>query len=223
MLAHGPQVFHVQQQHAPVIGNLEHQLKHTGLGVIEVEHARQQQGPQVADRGPHRVTLFAEHIPQRGGEGLGNGLGHAPLGQHLGQLLANLAGLGNPGQVTLDVGHEHGHADAGKLLGKGLQGDGFAGAGGSGDQTVAVGFVGVQRTLGGGIAGDEHGFNHENLGVGSSKMGQKYNLGLFLAGLCRLTGWSPAAAASAYLKFKRVFHGRSFQMGQHSAPQRSPG
>ena len=43
MLAHGAQVFHVQQQHAVVVGNLEHQLQHAGLGLVQIQHACQQQ------------------------------------------------------------------------------------------------------------------------------------------------------------------------------------
>ena len=69
VLAHGAQVLHVKQQQAVVISDLEYQLQNAGLGVVEVEHARQQQGPEVADRGAHRVALLPEHVPQRGGKG----------------------------------------------------------------------------------------------------------------------------------------------------------
>ena len=69
MLAHDAQVFHVEQQQAVVVGNLEHQLQHAGLGFVQVEHAREQQGAEVTDGSAHRVALFAKHIPDRGGEG----------------------------------------------------------------------------------------------------------------------------------------------------------
>ena len=36
---HGAQVLQVEQQHALVVGDLEHQREHPLLGVIEVEHA----------------------------------------------------------------------------------------------------------------------------------------------------------------------------------------
>ena len=68
VLAHGAQVFHVQQQQSVVVGNLKHQLQHAGLGVVQVEHARQQQWPQIAHCGAHRVALLPKHIPQRGRE-----------------------------------------------------------------------------------------------------------------------------------------------------------
>ena len=42
VLQHGAQVFQIEQQHAVVVGNLEGEVEHTGLGVIEVEHTAQQ-------------------------------------------------------------------------------------------------------------------------------------------------------------------------------------
>ena len=82
LLQHGAQVFQVQQQQAVVVGDLEYQLQHPGLGVVEVQHAGQQQGPHVRHRSAHRVALFAEHVPQRGGAGRRNGAGsnRAPPG-----------------------------------------------------------------------------------------------------------------------------------------------
>ena len=59
------------------------------------------------------------------------------LGARL-DLVARLARRGHAGQVALDVGREHRHADAGELLGHQLQGLGLAGAGGAGDQAVPV-------------------------------------------------------------------------------------
>jgi hypothetical protein len=56
----------------------------------------------------------------------------------LGGRAARVARLGHAGQVALDVGHEHRHAGRGQLLGDPLQRLGLAGAGGAGDQAVAV-------------------------------------------------------------------------------------
>jgi YebC/PmpR family DNA-binding regulatory protein len=52
------------------------------------------------------------------------------------------------GQVALHVGHEHRHAELAEVLGQGLQRDGLAGAGGAGDQAVAVGQGGQQLAAG---------------------------------------------------------------------------
>jgi hypothetical protein len=50
-------------------------LQHAGLGLVQVEHAGQQQRAHVGDGGAHRVALLAEDVPQRGraGQGLGRG------------------------------------------------------------------------------------------------------------------------------------------------------
>ena len=55
------------------------------------------------------------------------------------ELLGCLAGNGNARNVALDVGEEDGNARIAHGLGDGLQGDRLAGAGGAGDEAVAVG------------------------------------------------------------------------------------
>jgi hypothetical protein len=45
VLQHGAQVFQVQQQQAVVVGDLEHQVQHAGLGLVQVEHAPSSSGP----------------------------------------------------------------------------------------------------------------------------------------------------------------------------------
>jgi hypothetical protein len=81
VLQHGAQVLHVQQQQAVVVGDLEHQVQHPGLRLVERQHARQQQRAHVADGGAHRVALLAEHVPQRGRAGVGSGAaGRVPSG-----------------------------------------------------------------------------------------------------------------------------------------------
>jgi hypothetical protein len=71
-----------------------------------------------------------------------------------------LAGLAGAGQVALDVGHEHRHADAREILGQGLQGHGLAGAGGAGDEAVAVGQAWQQVAFDGGVLRNQQGFGH---------------------------------------------------------------
>ena len=58
------------------------------------------------------------------------------------------------GQVAFDVGHKHRYTEFGKAFGHGLQGDGFAGSGGAGDEPMAVGLVGLQKTLGLAVLGN---------------------------------------------------------------------
>ena len=166
MLQHCAQVLQVQQQQALVVGHLEHQVQHAGLGFVEVQHPPQQQRTHIRDRRPHRVALFAEHVPQR--DRAGRGLRHrqAALLDHRGQLAFELAGLTDTGQVALDVGHEHRHADARKVLGHGLQCHGLAGAGGAGDQAMAVRQLRQQQGFGLAVAGDEERFGHQGLPQG---------------------------------------------------------
>ena len=64
VLDHGAQVFEVEQQQAVVVGDLEHQLQHAGLCIVEVEQAGEQHRPHVRDRRAHRVALRAGNIPE---------------------------------------------------------------------------------------------------------------------------------------------------------------
>jgi hypothetical protein len=145
VLQHGAQVLQVQQQQAVVVGDLEHQVQHAGLGLVEVQHAAQQQRAHVGDRGAHRVALLAETRPTAWWGRRWARAYPAPRSLRMAASLGPMAaGLADAGQVALDVGHEHRHADLREVLGQGLQGDGLAGAGGAGDQAVAVGQGGQQ-------------------------------------------------------------------------------
>ena len=136
---HGAQVLQVEQQHAVVIGDLEDQVEHAHLRVVQIQHAAQQQGTHVGDGGAHRVALLAKHIPQGGGAGQGLGQVNAALLQGGGQLAADLAGLADAGQIALDIGHEHRHANARETLGQCLKGYSLARAGCAGDEPVSIG------------------------------------------------------------------------------------
>jgi hypothetical protein len=46
-----PQILEVEQQQALVVGDLEGDVEHALLGVVEVEEARQQQRPHLGDGG----------------------------------------------------------------------------------------------------------------------------------------------------------------------------
>jgi len=64
------------------------------------------------------------------------------------ELLKRATGLRQSGQIPFDVGHEHRHADRGEGVRERLQRDGLAGAGGAGDQAVAVGDCGKELKVG---------------------------------------------------------------------------
>jgi hypothetical protein len=58
MLQHGAQILGIEQQQAVVVGDLEHQLQHAFLGIVQVQHARQQQRAEIGHGGPHRMALL---------------------------------------------------------------------------------------------------------------------------------------------------------------------
>ena len=93
------------------------------------------------------MALFAEDIPEHHRIVVRLPVGDAYLIQAGGQLLRRLARFGDAGQVALHIGHKHRHANLREGLGHFLQGDGLAGAGGAGDQSVTVGHTGQQKQL----------------------------------------------------------------------------
>ena len=101
----------------------------------------------LGDRRADRVALHAEHVPEDRRHAFVGVVGLAEFGGALGEFRVRLAGHGDARQVALDVGAEHRNAGAGEALGQHLQGDGFAGAGGAGDQAVPVGERQMQVSL----------------------------------------------------------------------------
>lgn len=138
-LHHGAQVLHVQQQQRIVIGDLEHQLQHAALHLVQIQQAPQQQRPEIGNRGADRVALFAVNIPRDNGAGLRLPVGDADRRRARLQFLGRHALGADAGQIALHVGQEHRHADARELFGHFLQRHRLAGAGCPGDQPVAVG------------------------------------------------------------------------------------
>ena len=133
------QVLQVEQQQAVVVGDLEGQAEHALLGVVEVEQPPEQQRSHLGDGGAYRMPGHSPHIPERHRKCAEAYIAHAELVGALLEFRVPGAGLGKSGEVAFDVGHEHRHADGAELLGQALQGHGLAGAGGAGDQSVAVG------------------------------------------------------------------------------------
>ena len=160
-LAHGAQVFHVQQQQAVVVRNLENQLQHPRLSLVQVEHARQQQRPQIAHRGPHGMPLVTKNVPQRGGRRCKFRRGNPSFDQKFGQFWSQGACLRDASEVTLDIRHKYRHTETGKTLGHGLQGNRLASPGGAGDESVPVGLVGSQEALGIAVLRNQDRIGHE--------------------------------------------------------------
>jgi hypothetical protein len=143
VLQHGAQVLQVQQQHARVVGDLEHQVQHAGLGLVQVQHARQQQRAHVGDGGAHRVALFAEHVPHSWtghASWVGHGRGRVRPASRPSSAFTVPAWL-MPVRSPFTSAMNTGTPILAEVFGQGLQRDRLAGAGGAGDQAVAVGLV----------------------------------------------------------------------------------
>ena len=122
------------------------QAEHTLLRLVEAEHAAEEQRPHVGNRRAHGVAALAVEIPERHRAGLERDLGRERL-QALGDLRVGAARLGDAGEIALHVGHEHRHAGGGEAVRERLQGHRLAGAGGAGDEAMAVGEGGQEREL----------------------------------------------------------------------------
>ena len=154
MLQHGTQVFEIEQQHAVVVGNLEDDIEHAHLRVVQTQHAANQQRSHVGDGGAHRVALLTKYVPQRAGAGMGLWQSNATLLQGGCQFAPNRSGLTDAGQVPLDVGQKHRYTRHREAFCNFLECDGLASAGGSRDQTMAVGHAGQDGTNGIAALGD---------------------------------------------------------------------
>ncbi len=149
---HGAQVVEVEQQQAFLVRDVEEDRQDPFLDVVEIQHPRQKQGADLADRGADRVALEAVQVPEddRGRLRLERQAHGGGAGQ---QFLVGRAGDADARQVALHIGAEDGDAGVGKPLGHDLQGHGLAGPGGAGDHAVAVGAVQQQDFRQAGTAG----------------------------------------------------------------------
>jgi len=119
------------------------------------------------------VALRAEHVPERDGAGAPFRHGQAALFKGGGQLAFDMAALADAGEIALHIGQEHGHAHVAERFGQFLQRDGFARAGGAGDQAVAVGHAGQQKTRFAAVPGKQDGIGHEKGSFRGGERGKK--------------------------------------------------
>jgi hypothetical protein len=135
---HRAQVGEVQQREPGPVGVVEDQAEAGLLGVVEAEHLAQQGGPEGRHRDPQRdAGAFAAQRVVLDGEARRLPL-LADRGGPRRDLLVRRAGGADAGEVTLDVGREHGYAGGAELLGQQLQRLGLPGARRAGHQAVPV-------------------------------------------------------------------------------------
>ena len=132
------QILEVEQQQPFLVGNAEGDVEHAFLGVVEVENAGEQYRAHLGNGGAHRMPLLAEQVPEDHRKDVVVVVGEADILGALGLPALRLAHLGDAGKVALDIGGKDGDAGGGKAFGQDLQAHGLAGAGGAGDQAVAI-------------------------------------------------------------------------------------
>ena len=64
VLQHRPQVLQIDERQPCVVRDLERGGQHAGLGFVEIQHPREQQRPELGDRGANRMALRAERVPE---------------------------------------------------------------------------------------------------------------------------------------------------------------
>ena len=160
MLNHSPEVFEVQQQESFIVGYFEYDLKHTGLGFVEIEQSAQHQWTHVRYSRPERMAVFAEYIPE--GDGVSTGFKgvDADFGEAGHQFLGWDCRHADPGKITFHVGYKDRNSNAGKHLRHLLKGDGFSGAGCPGNESMAIGETGDDSDVEFVGFSDEKGIHH---------------------------------------------------------------
>ena len=140
---HRLQVVEVEEEQAFLVGDVEGDVEHAFLNVVEVHQPAEQQRSHLADGGADRMALLAEQVPELDRRVVIRPVGHADVGGALGEDRVDLrrrrAGHGKARKVALHVGDEARHARRGQSLDDTLQCDRLAGAGRARDQPVAVG------------------------------------------------------------------------------------
>ena len=114
------QILHVQQQQPLLVGDPERDVHHAFLDVVEIHHAGEQQRTHFRNRGAHRMTLLAEHVPKNRRKLVGLEAEFHFAGA-LDDKVLGLAHLGDAGEVAFDIGREHRNPCARKSFSHHLQ------------------------------------------------------------------------------------------------------
>ena len=146
-LQHGPQILQVQQQQTVLVRHTEDDVENAGLDLGQVQETTQKRRPHLGHGDAHGNALLAEDIPEAGGIGLILPVLNAEALNAALHILAVHTGTAHAAEIALHVRQEHGDAHIGEGLRHHLQGDGLAGAGGAGDEAVAVGHGGKQEQI----------------------------------------------------------------------------
>ncbi len=140
MVEHGAQIIEIEQQQTLLVGDVEDDVQHAFLRIVQFQQTCQQQRPHLRNRRADRMALLAEQVPENDRRRLRLQVDpHAPGA--LEELVVGRAGHGHARQVALDVGGEDRNAGVGKGLGHDLQSHGLAGPRRTCHQTVTIGAI----------------------------------------------------------------------------------
>ena len=103
-----------------LVGDLERDVQHAFLDVVQIHHAGQQQRTHFRDGGAHRMTLFAENVPENRRKAVGLEV-EPDIGCPFDDKILGLAQFRDAGEVALDIGREHRNPGPRKSLGHHLQ------------------------------------------------------------------------------------------------------
>ena len=138
VVEHRAEVFHVDEEHLPVVGDAEDDVQHAFLHLGEPEQTREQHWPHVRDGHANGDAVLAVHVPKTGGATLVSESFEAELGDALLHVLGVDARLAHAGDVAFDVGHEDGHARLREAFRHHLERDRLARARSASDKAVTI-------------------------------------------------------------------------------------
>ena len=147
VVEHGAEVLHVEDEQAAVVGDAEDDVEDAVLRLVEAHEAGEELRPHLAHCGADGVPLLAEDVEEADGAGLELRVGDAEGVLAFLDEGGHLTRLADAAEVAFHVGHEAGHAGLAEGFGQHLEGDGLAGAGGAGDEAVAVGHAAVDAEV----------------------------------------------------------------------------
>ena len=146
ILQHAAQVFQINQMPAFIVGGFEYQVEQAFLRVVQPHQTGEQQGAHFGNGYAHGNTGFAVYIPKAYRAAFQVAFRIQPeLGHALAHLALPVARVGDTGEVALHVAHKHGDTLRAEAFGHFAQGNGFARAGSTGNQAVAVGHLAEQE------------------------------------------------------------------------------
>src|SRR5215469_11965813 len=111
MLQHRLKIFQIEQKKLMIVSNLKGQAQHGRLRVIEIEQTAEKQRSHFGRRGPHRMTLLSENVPEGDRVGKELEIGKLELLDARVKLGIVGAGLTYAREVALHIGSEHRDTD----------------------------------------------------------------------------------------------------------------